>query len=190
VTAPQDPTTGLAERLAGLGQFQEELDAAGVGRPAERVTGSPARLYATATRVLREHPALAQLLQDRGSMAVAIALEHAARAVVDALRDPVLPRALPTGSCWCGCGTEVGDRSLFARGHDKLAGAALEAAEYEAQVARMLAAHGYGPGRSVTQAAVDTGRWERCGTCGAPGHPATIRLHQRRTGHTGVRPRT
>lgn len=54
-------------------------------------------------------------------------------------------RLLPTGECWCGCGTEVGLGSFFAPGHDRIAEGKVIRAEY-GSVARFLVAHGYGPG--------------------------------------------
>jgi hypothetical protein len=83
--------------------------------------------------------------------------------------------------CWCGCKTEIGDSSFFARGHDKLAEAALLAAKYDGTVARLLAEHGYGPDNSVIHAAVanpESG-WERCPVCQHPGNEQTMRNHQR-----------
>lgn len=106
-------------------------------------------------------------------------LNHMTRA------DP--PRLIPTGNCWCGCGTQAGIGSFFARGHDKVAEAALLAAEYGGSVPQLLHRHGYGPGRSVTDDAVRTGGWARCGFrgCNYTGTPASVRNHQRKTGHDG-----
>jgi hypothetical protein len=98
-----------------------------------------------------------------------------------------LPRLIPTGTCWCGCGTEVGLGSFFARGHDKVAEAALLAAEYGSSVAQLLHAHTYGPGHSVTEAALRKGVWQKCATCGYAGAPTSVRTHQKKTpSHTGV----
>jgi hypothetical protein len=84
----------------------------------------------------------------------------------------------PTGFCYCGCGKEIGYGRHFAAGHDKIAEAALIAARYEGSVARLLVANDYGPDRSVTQAAVDAGVWEKCPRgCGYVGAPASIRNH-------------
>lgn len=90
------------------------------------------------------------------------------------------PRLIPTGTCWCGCGKEVGLGKFFTQGHDKIAEAAYMAVHHEASVARLLAEHGYGPDHSVTQAAVDSGTWERCDTCGYPGAPASVANHKRK----------
>lgn len=89
-------------------------------------------------------------------------------------------RLLPTGFCWCGCGTETGIGSFFARGHDKIAEAALIAAEYGGTVPSFLAAHKYGPGRSVTDAAVRGGGWIRCTVVGCTytGTEASVRNHE------------
>lgn len=90
-----------------------------------------------------------------------------------------LPRLIPTGTCWCGCGTQVGLGSFFARGHDKTAEAALLAVEYGSSVAQMLHKHRYGPGHSVTGKAVAEGAWEHCprADCDYAGAPASIRNH-------------
>ena len=56
-------------------------------------------------------------------------------------------RVLPMGECWCGCGTEVAARSFFSAGHDRRAESMLAALQY-GSLADMLAAHGYGPGRT------------------------------------------
>lgn len=97
-------------------------------------------------------------------------------------------RLLPTGTCWCGCGADVAIGSFWARGHDKIAEGALLAAEYEGAVARLLDKHGYGPDRSVTEAAVATGRWERCGHdgCAYAGTPTSVRTHRSKEGHQGA----
>ena len=96
-----------------------------------------------------------------------------------------LPRLIPTGTCWCGCGRQVGLGSFFAQGHDKIAEAALMAVSYGGQVAQLLHGHGFGAGHSVTAAAVDAGAWERCPhvDCDYVGAPASIRVHQKRAGH-------
>ncbi|MER6092470.1 hypothetical protein [Streptomyces bluensis] len=94
-----------------------------------------------------------------------------------------LPRLIPTGTCWCGCGAEVGIGSFFARGHDKVAEAALLAVEYGSSVAQLLHKHGYGAGHSVTEAAVRSEAWEKCvyDGCSYVGAPASIRNHINRT---------
>lgn len=94
------------------------------------------------------------------------------------------PRLLPTGTCWCGCGREVGLGKFFAQGHDKIAESALIALNYEGSVPHFLHAHGYGPQHSVTRAAVDKTDWEECDECttkpGYRGAPASITNHKRK----------
>lgn len=91
-----------------------------------------------------------------------------------------LPRLIPTGKCFCGCGTDVGLGSFFARGHDKTAEAALLAIRYEGSVARLLERHEYGPDKSVLDAAVAAGSWEECATCEYAGAPLSVRNHTRK----------
>ena len=87
-------------------------------------------------------------------------------------------RLLPNGFCWCGCGKEIGLGKFFAQGHDKVAEAALMAAEYDASVPRLLVEHGYGPDKSVRDAAVAGGVWEKCPRgCGYAGAPLSVRRH-------------
>ena len=94
-------------------------------------------------------------------------------------------RLLPTGTCWCGCGDEVARGAFFARGHDKVAEAALLAARYEGSVAHLLHGHGYDAARSVTDEAVRSGSWERCpgASCNYAGTPGSVRNHQTKAGH-------
>ena len=89
------------------------------------------------------------------------------------------PRLLPTGKCWCGCGNQTSARSYFCQGHDKLAEAALMRVEYHGEVAQLLHAHGFNPGRSVLDAAVRTGSWRWCRYCkqGYAGAPLSLRKH-------------
>src|SRR4051794_25587224 len=58
-----------------------------------------------------------------------------------------MERALPTGVCYCGCGTPVESNRFFVPTHDRIAEAKLLAADYEGSIANMLVAHDYGPGR-------------------------------------------
>ncbi|MET8746316.1 hypothetical protein ACFU98_29365 [Streptomyces sp. NPDC057575] len=97
-----------------------------------------------------------------------------------------LPRLIPTGKCFCGCGTDVSLGSFFARGHDKVAEAALIAVEYGGSVAQMLHAKGFGPSHSVTHKALDDAGWQKCKPCGYIGAPASMRNHQKRSGHAGI----
>ena len=90
-------------------------------------------------------------------------------------------RLIPNGFCWCGCGREIGLGRFFAQGHDKVAEAALMAVRYEASVPRLLAEHGFGPGKSVTDTAVKAGAWEVCPHgCGYVGAPASVTNHVRK----------
>lgn len=90
-------------------------------------------------------------------------------------------RLIPNGFCWCGCGREIGLGRFFAQGHDKVAEAALMAVRYEASVPRLLAEHGFGPDKSVTEAAVAEGGWEVCPRgCGYVGAPASVTNHIRK----------
>lgn len=89
-------------------------------------------------------------------------------------------RLLPNGFCWCGCGREITLGKFFAQGHDKISEAALMAVRYEASVARLLAEHGFGPDKSVTEAAVAEGGWERCDRCGYTGAPASMSNHDKK----------
>lgn len=96
-----------------------------------------------------------------------------------------LPRLIPTGTCWCGCGSEASIGAFFTKGHDKIAEAALLAVEYGSQVPQLLHKHGYGPGRSVTADAVEHGGWEHCTArdCKYVGAPYSLRLHRQKSGH-------
>jgi hypothetical protein len=95
------------------------------------------------------------------------------------------PRLIPTGTCWCGCGEQVGLGAFFARGHDKVAEAALLATKYEGSVAQLLYGHGYSAGHSVTDDAVRRGAWEKCGhaACRYTGTPSSVRNHRAKAGH-------
>lgn len=56
-----------------------------------------------------------------------------------------MTRLLPTGQCWCGCGSPTSRGAFFVTGHDKRAESAVIKAEY-GTVPDFLAKHGYGPG--------------------------------------------
>ena len=90
---------------------------------------------------------------------------------------PELPRLIPTGTCWCGCGKDTGIGSFFARGHDKIAEAALMAADYGSSVPQLLHKHGYNPGRPVIDEAVRRGKWVACSKCWYKGTPQAVRNH-------------
>jgi hypothetical protein len=94
-------------------------------------------------------------------------------------------RLVPTGTCWCGCGAEVGLGSFFARGHDKVAEAALLAARYDNSVARLIWRHGFGSTKPVREAALRSGFWERCEGVGCDylGTPESVRVHRRKAEH-------
>ncbi|GGU40332.1 hypothetical protein [Streptomyces violascens] len=91
-----------------------------------------------------------------------------------------LPRLIPTGKCFCGCGNDVGLGSFFARGHDKVAEAALIAVEYGGSVAQMLHAKGFSPSHSVVHKAVGDAGWEYCEPCDYYGAPASMRNHEKK----------
>lgn len=57
----------------------------------------------------------------------------------------------PIGKCWCGCGATTRLGRFFLPYHDRKAEAALVKVEY-GDIANMLAAHGYGPDKSVVGA--------------------------------------
>lgn len=72
-------------------------------------------------------------------------------------------RLLPTGDCWCGCGTETPIGSFFASGHDKVAESAVIVTHY-GSVPEFLVAHGFGPGGKKARAELD--RWRMDGKKG------------------------
>ena len=62
-----------------------------------------------------------------------------------------MTQAEPNGKCWCGCGGSTKTGRFFVPTHDRKAEAALVKVEY-GNIANMLAAHGYGPDKSVLRA--------------------------------------
>lgn len=64
-----------------------------------------------------------------------------------------MPRLLPTGECWCGCGRDdIRLGSFFAAGHDRLAESAVIRMKYGG-VPEFLIEHGFGPGgENLTEA--------------------------------------
>jgi len=54
-------------------------------------------------------------------------------------------RILPTGVCWCGCGSDARVGSFFAAGHDKVAEAAVILTRFGG-VPEFLVEFGFGPG--------------------------------------------
>ena len=101
------------------------------------------------------------------------------------MTSPETARLIPTGTCWCGCGEQASIGAFFARGHDKVAEAALLAAKYGGSVAKMLHGHGFGDTRSVTAEAVENGHWERCAHkgCRYVGAPSSVRSHREKAHH-------
>ena len=93
----------------------------------------------------------------------------------------------PARLCLCGCKTEIGDSSYFARGHDKLAEAAYLALKHDGTVARLLADNGYNETNSVIEAALadPAAGWERCPVCQHPGNPQTMRYHAKMHARSG-----
>jgi hypothetical protein len=61
------------------------------------------------------------------------------------IQEVATAKVLPTGECWCGCGSETSIGAFFVSGHDRRAEAAVVKAEYE-NVPTFLVRHGYGPG--------------------------------------------
>lgn len=81
-------------------------------------------------------------------------------------------RLLPTGKCWCGCGTDTDLGSFFAPGHDKRAEARL-IMEVFGGVPQFLHAFGYAPGslHSSTSAWIENAR--RLAALNRSGHART-----------------
>ena len=59
-------------------------------------------------------------------------------------------RLIPTGVCFCGCGSEVALGKFFVPSHDRKAEAAVIRLKY-GSVAAFVVAHGYGPGGANAQ---------------------------------------
>ncbi|MFF4933429.1 hypothetical protein ACFY2H_31740 [Streptomyces griseofuscus] len=85
---------------------------------------------------------------------------------------------MPTGDCFCGCGAEAEIGRWFVRGHDITAAAALRALQ-GMRLPQQLVSLGFGPERSVVQAAVDEAGWVRCPGCAYAGTPANLAAHTR-----------
>ncbi|ANP53601.1 hypothetical protein AVL59_32280 [Streptomyces griseochromogenes] len=85
---------------------------------------------------------------------------------------------MPTGDCFCGCGEEAEIGRWFVLGHDITAAAALRALQGMKLPQRLVTA-GFGPGRSVVQAAVEEAGWVRCAGCSYAGTPANLAAHTR-----------
>ena len=69
-------------------------------------------------------------------------------------------RLLPTGECWCGCGTVTPVGSFFAAGHDKVAESAVILLEYGG-VPEFLVRHGFGPDGRNARSELD--KWKAQG---------------------------
>jgi hypothetical protein len=87
-------------------------------------------------------------------------------------------RLVPTGDCFCGCGAEAEIGRWFVLGHDITAAAALRALQ-GMKLPQQLVSAGFGPERSVVQAAVDGAGWVRCAGCAYAGTPANLAAHTR-----------
>ncbi|MFF4531533.1 hypothetical protein ACFY1P_19970 [Streptomyces sp. NPDC001407] len=74
--------------------------------------------------------------------------------------------------CFCGCGENAGVAGWFVQGHDVTAAAALRAVE-DLRLPHQLMSLGFGPGRSVVEAAVWEAGWVRCPGCAYVGPAAT-----------------
>ncbi|MFJ2217963.1 hypothetical protein [Streptomyces sp. NPDC087864] len=85
---------------------------------------------------------------------------------------------MPTGDCFCGCGEEAEIGRWFVMGHDITAAAALRALE-GMKLPQRLVSLGFGPERSVVQAAVEEAGWARCAGCAYAGSPVNLAAHIR-----------
>src|SRR5687768_5469277 len=101
--------------------------------------------------------------------------------MTDTLRstDPI-PRLIPTGACWCGCGHEATIGAFLARGHYKKAEADLLRVLYPGGVAELLYRHGFCTHRSVDDYAVEQGVRTRCPECDITGTEAGILRHRKK----------
>ncbi|WP_274036256.1 hypothetical protein [Streptomyces sp. MMBL 11-1] len=94
-------------------------------------------------------------------------------------------RLVPTGICFCGCGSDAEIGRWFVRGHDITASAALRALEGTGLAQRLVAA-GYGPERSVVGEAVARAGWVRCAGCAYAGSTSGLAAHVRGGGCAGA----
>lgn len=69
-------------------------------------------------------------------------------------------RLLPTGECWCGCGTATTEGNFWHPGHDKTAESAVILVTW-GSVAEFLVAHNFGPGGRDPRRELDD--WKRAG---------------------------
>lgn len=68
-----------------------------------------------------------------------------------------MARLLPTGDCWCGCGSETKRGAFFLPGHDKVAESAVILTRYGG-VPEFLVAHGFGPDQANPREALNDWR--------------------------------
>jgi hypothetical protein len=95
-------------------------------------------------------------------------------------------KPLPTGTCYCGCGREVGPGAYFRTGHDKKAEGDLNAILHNDSVVQRIVDHGYGPGGdNLHQHAVKLKVRELCGIdgCNVSGVPDSFGLRRHRSTH-------
>jgi hypothetical protein len=98
----------------------------------------------------------------------------------------VTPIPLPTGSCFCGCGTPTNLGAYWAQGHDKKAEADMNSLHHGDQVVQRLVDLGYGPdGKNLQEETLRTGTRELCGHpgCAATGKPGSEGLRRHRATH-------
>ncbi|MGH3941586.1 MAG: hypothetical protein ACRDTG_23745 [Pseudonocardiaceae bacterium] len=91
-----------------------------------------------------------------------------------------------TGSCYCGCGSEIAPGAYFRQGHDKKADADLNAIHHSDNVAQRIVDRGYGPtGRNLHEHAIELGVRERCGIdgCNVSGVPGSYGMRRHRASH-------
>ena len=82
-----------------------------------------------------------------------------------------MEKLLPTGSCWCGCGSDVPRGKFFLSGHDKRAESAVIQLKY-GSIPEFLQAMGYGPGgKNPTEALTQSQ-----GSQGGPGTMSYSRI--------------
>jgi hypothetical protein len=95
-------------------------------------------------------------------------------------------RPQPTGTCYCGCGSEVGPGAYFRTGHDKKAEGDLNAIRHRDSVVQRIIDCGYGPnGKNLHQNAIDLKVRELCGIdgCNVSGVPDSFGLRRHRGTH-------
>lgn len=93
---------------------------------------------------------------------------------------------VPTGECFCGCGSAAAPGAFFKQGHDKKAESDLNAIHHGNSVVARLVSLGYGPGgMNLQQRAIELGVRERCGIdgCNVSGIPNSRWLRQHQAEH-------